>query len=327
MLEIVYAILPIFLIIAAGILAERGGLLSASVSMPLSAYVLRLALPALLFRIMAGAEPSELFQGALWGSLIGAQVISYGIGYAGDRILKRRGVGPAAVTGMACSSSLTSFVGLPIIMNLLPGNREALVIAGLLTVMPILSIVLGQIQLESMRRREQPEVQGRNLSLCLVLMRAIFTNPLILSMLAGALLCLTGIGLWTPLDRAATLLGATAAPCALFSIGLSMRNQLRVGFAGNSGPILRHQAGVVSVKLLIQPLLTWGLLVLFGVDATLIAVCVIMSATGTAVGSYLVADAYKTVPEECAMSVVLTCAFSLLSLPAFSYLCKALGMI
>jgi predicted permease len=98
MLAIVYAILPIFLIIAAGILADRGGFLSASISAPLSAYVLRFALPTLVFRIMADADPSELFQGALWISLTGVLLITYGIGYAGDRVLKRRGAGPAAVT-------------------------------------------------------------------------------------------------------------------------------------------------------------------------------------------------------------------------------------
>ncbi len=324
MIEILYAILPIFLIIAVGIAADRGGYLPASISLPINAYVLRFALPTLLFRIMADAKPSELFQGKLWVGLMVSQLVAYGIGYAGDLLLKRRGAGPAAVTGMSCSSSLTSFVGLPIIMNLLPGNREALVIAGILTIIPIVTIALGQVQLETLRQRERPGTTG---GLRPVLMRAVFMNPLILSMIAGAFLCLTGIGLWPPLDRAATLVGATAAPCALFSIGLDMRRQLRVGFAGQSGRTLRHQAGIVPVKLLVQPLLAWGLLSLLGVSGMWLAVCVIMSATGTAVGCYLVADTYKTVPEECAMSIVLTCAFSLFTLPAFSYLFKMLEMI
>ena len=121
-------------------------------------------------------------------------------------------------------------------------------------------------------------------------------------------------------------LGVALAGIVL-ALGLDMRRQLRLGFADKNGGTLKRQGGIALVKLVLHPLLTWGLLALCGVSGVWLAVCVIMSGTATAIGCWVVADIYKTVPEESALSVVLTNVFSLLTLPAFAYAFKALQMI
>ncbi len=324
MSDVLFAILPVFLVMFAGLAADRAALLPPASSMALNVYALRLALPVLLLRIMAGAKPAELFQGRIWFGLLSAQLLAYLTGYAGDRFFLRRGRGPAAVTAMSCSSALTVFVGLPIVMNLLPGNREALVIGAILSVVPVLTIALGQVQLDI---ESSKTADGRPAGLRAVLVRAVLLNPLILGMLGGALLCLSGLGLWTPLDRAANLIGMTAAPCALLALGLDARRQIRVGLGSRGDHALTRQAGVALVKLVLHPLLTWGVLALCGISGTWLAVCVIMSGAATAVGCYVVADIYKTVPEESALSVVLTNILSLPTLSAFAYAFSALGML
>ncbi len=324
MTEVLFAMLPVFLILAAGLAADRGAFLPPTSSLVLNVYILRFALPVLLLRIIAGAEPGELFQGRLWFGLLATQFTAYGLGYAWDFFLARRGHGPAVITAMSCSCCLSAFVGLPVIMNLLPGNREAMVMAAILSITPTVGIAVAQMQLDIQKMSGGSAKTGE---LWRIPLRALFLNPMVLGMLGGVALCLAGTGLWVPLDRAAAMVGNTAAPCALLSLGLEIRNKLRAGFAAKGARKGRHQAGIALVKLLAHPLLTWGLLALCGVDGVWLAVCVIMSGTGTAVGSYVVADLYKIVPEESALSVVITISLSLITLSAFAYAFKAMGFI
>ena len=317
------AILPIFLLIGVGMIADKCRFLPDNLSSMLSAYVLRLALPILLLRIIGSADLGDLARGDFWFALLLAQVVVYLMGYLGDLTFARRGKGPAAVTALGCSCCNAAFLGLPIIASLLPNNPEALLAAGIATVTPSISMVPGQVTLEFLRQKEQ---QSAQVGIGTLLIRAFLHNPIFMGLLSGVVLCLSGIGLWAPLDRTAELIGQTCGPCALVALGLDMRSRMGVAMRAEAHAF-RVPLGVLLVKLVIHPLLAWLLLAVCGVSGLWLAVGVIMAGTATGVAVYMMADYYQTVPEEGALSVVLTNGLNLFTLSIFAFIFRLMGAI
>lgn len=325
-IEVLFAIVPVFLLIAIGMGLDIKGYLPPATSGVLSVYVLRLALPLLIMQVLASADPHDVARWGFWIALLAAQIAVYLLGYGGDLLFARRGQGPAVVTGMACSCCNAAFLGLPIVANLLPGNQEALLIAGIATVTPSVIMAIAQTHLDVLAQAHKPG-GAQSGGVWKVLRRALLFNPLLLALAAGVLLCASGLGLWPPLDRAARMIGATSAPCMLLALGLDMRNKLRVALRAAGGHKVLRQVGVTSVKLIVHPLLAWGLMLLCGVEGMWLAIGVIMAGTATAVGAYVVAEVYAAVPEESALTVVLSNAASLVTMSVFSYLFKVWGLI
>ena len=338
MLDVFFAILPIFLVIGFGLIADRLELLPAPSSSLLSLYVLRLALPVMLFRIMAGADPAQMLRGGFWAGLFVSQFFVYGLGYGVERLLARRGKGEAVTTALSCSSGIAAFIGLPVVQFLLPGNNEALLAAGLAAIMPSMGMAVGQVHYEVIKEEASgvpapasTSSHGGSASsrppVWAILFRAIFRNPLIIALAAGSLLGLTGLGLWGPLDRTAAFIGSTSAPCVLLALGLDLRSKLRLALRASGGNMAVRQAGVSVAKLLVHPLLAWGIMHVLGVTGLWLAVGVIMSATSTAVGAYALAEVYGQVSEEAAFSVVITSGLSLFTMSGFAYAFRAAGWI
>ena len=322
MLEVLLSIVPVFLIIGVGTVVDRFHFLPAGSSSVLSAYLLRLGMPLVLLHIMAGADPATLTQAGYWIALIAAQGVVYAAGYGADVLLARRGQGPAAMTALASSCCNAAFLGLAIIGSLFPGNAEAMIAAGIATITPAIVLVTGQVHLEILRQRKEGQSRGVGP----ILVKSLLMNPMLWGISLGIVLCVTGIGLWDPLARAVGLVGSTCAPCALLALGLDMRARLNVAMKAK-GHVALHQAGVISLKLIVHPLLAWALLALLGVSGLWLAVGVLMAGTASAVAVYMVGEYYRTAPEECAFSVVLTNCLNLFTMAGFAYAFRVLGYV
>ena len=87
--------------------------------------------------------------------------------------------------------------------------------------------------------------------------RQIVLNPLIMSAAAGALVAALHIQLPVAVDRTLLFLQNAAAPTALFVLGVTvaLRPFDRVPW---------EVPGVIAIKLLIHPLIVFGLMLLFG---------------------------------------------------------------
>lgn len=147
-MEAFYAVLPVFLLIAVGAAVHMTDVLPENTGAAMGLYVLKLALPVLMLHILAGASRLDLAHGGFWLGVIGAQMLCYLLGYVVDRLFSRRGTGPAIISGLACSASNTAFVGLPIVASLLPGNHEAMVVAGLAALTPNVVVIMAQVRMD-----------------------------------------------------------------------------------------------------------------------------------------------------------------------------------
>lgn len=326
MLEAFFAVIPIFLIIGLGVLLRARDVLPEGSGPMLGVYVLKLALPLLILHILAGARPQDLAHGGFWLGVIGSQLIVYALGYWGDRLFCRRGAGPAVISALSCSACNTAFVGLPIVTNLLPGNQEALLIAGLATLTTNIVIIIGQARLD-LAANAAGRDGGSGCKFATLLRVFVLGNPILLATLAGASLSLSGLGLWQPLDRTISLVGYTAAPCMLLALGLDLRQKLVLAMGRAQGHAALRQTWLVSCKLLLHPLLCWGIMWMLGISGIWLAIGVLMSATATALIVTVLAEVYGAVPEESALTAVLSNGLSIFTLTGFVWLFMRLGML
>jgi predicted permease len=116
--------------------------------------------------------------------------------------------------------------------------------------------------------------------------RALATNPMLVAPVFGLAWAATGAALPTPVDTFTRILGAAAAPCALFAIGLFL-----VGKPQSEG---RAEVGIIiATKLLILPALTaLALFVLLPVDPVWAKTGLLMAALPTGAGTFVLAQAY-----------------------------------
>ncbi len=115
MLSILSIIAPVFALIACGFVTRRSGALGPHAVSELNRFVMYLALPALLFDVMAHASWSELAQPhfiAAYGLSCG--LIFYGI-VAGS-LLARQTLSSASINGLLGSYANTAYIGFPVLM-------------------------------------------------------------------------------------------------------------------------------------------------------------------------------------------------------------------
>lgn len=323
MLVAFWAVLPVFLIIGMGVFLRARDMLPDSAGKVLGLYVLKLALPLLLLHVMAQADRGTLAHGGFWLGALGAPLGCYALGYLADRLFCRRGAGAAVISGLGCSACNTAFVGLPIVESLFPGNTEALVVAGLMTLTPNVVVILGQVRLDLLNGVTAWE-EGQ--SRAWILFRAlVLGNPILLSTVAGLSLAVAGSGLWAPLDRACALVGFTAAPCMLVALGLDLGQKLRLALTRSAGHAFWRQAWLVGCKLVLCPLLCWLIMAPLGVEPLWLGVGVLMSATGTALVASVLAQVYNALPEEAAFTAVLSNGASLVTLTLCILLLQSSG--
>lgn len=322
MLDSLILILPLFLILGFGVVLDIAGVLPKQTGSVIGGYVLYVALPILLLHILAGSSMDDILHGGFWAGLLAAQVIIYLLVYAGEFFLGRRGHGPAAAIAISSSCSNVAFIGLPVVLSLMPGNREAMIAAGLAVITPNVVFIPCQIEMEFLKR-----TGGDSSGILGKLAKSVFLNPLMMGIFIGFALGATGIGLWLPLDKAAEMVGNTTAPCMLLALGLDLREKLRVGLSDNWRARLPRISIVTVVKLVINPILAWGLLSLFGVTGTWLAVGVIQSGTATALITYVIAEVYGHVSEEVAMIAVVTNVLNLATLTIIAGILRSQGLM
>lgn len=322
MIDSLILILPVFLILAFGVVLDIFSVLPKQTGSVIGGYVLYVALPILLIHILADASLADMLRGGFWAGLLIAQALLYICMYAAEFFIGRRGHGPAAALGMASSCSNMAFIGMPVVMVLFPGNNEALVAAGLAAITPSIVCIPSQIQMEYMKASgsESGSTVGR-------LVRSILFNPLMVGTIVGFAIGASGAGLWQPLDRAAEMVGNTTAPCMLLALGLDLRDKVRVAMTGNWRARMPRITAVTVAKLVINPFLAWALLSYFGVSGIWLAVGVIQSGTATALVTYVIAEIYGHVSEEVAMIAVVSNVLNLASLTILTGILRAQGLM
>ena len=305
MLAILSLVLPVFALIASGYLARRTGVIGRTAVSELNRVVVYLALPALLFDVMAHAEPGELAQpGFIAAFGLACGIVFYGT--LGLGLLAGRPLAEASLDGLNGSYANTAYMGFPVLLMLFGSDSLVPVtIASILTVCVLFAsaIVLIEVGINSERRP---------LRLAGKVTRSLIRNPLLIAPVAGLLYGQTGLGLPVAAESFLKLLGGAASPLALVVIGLFLAEPRAVGARE-----VRASAGLALTKLVAQPALTWGLAILMGVPPQLAAMAVLLAAMPTGTGPFMLAEFYK-LPAVVTSAVILVSTLgALVTLPLF----------
>jgi len=295
-------LVPIFGLMALGFAAARAGLIDEAGARGLVLFVFNFSIPALLLTSMAGLEfPDDPDWSFLVAFYAGSFVV-YGLGLLAGRVLFGRPLREQAIFAMGSAFSNLVLIGIPVVLTALgpEASLPMLAIIGLhsATFMP-LTVLLIQAD------GAGGTTAGRRL---LALAVDVMRNPIILGIVAGLLVNLTGVVLWVPAASILDFLGAAAVPCALFAMGASLAS---ISLTGDPGPGLV----VSALKLIGHPLAVWAIAVpLLGAGGLAVKVAVVMAAMPSAVNVYLFGERYRAAPGVAARTVFFTTVGSAVSL-------------
>ena len=293
-------ILPVFLIISLGWLARWRGYFGDEAVDALMRYAQNIAAPILLGVSIYGMNLGTAFQpGLLLSFYIGA-FSAFALGIAGARALGRPGQDAVAI-GFACLFSNSLLLGVAI-------TERAYGTAGLAGNFAIISIhspimyTLGIVAMELTRSR------GQNLPLHRLtrqIGRSILTQPLIIGILTGFAVNLSGLTLPGFAFDGLKMIAGTTIPTALFGLGGVL---FRYRPEGDGLAI----ALVVAASLGVHPIIAWTLgTQVFALDAPALRSAVITAAMAPGVNAYLFAHMYGVAKRVAASAVLIATGLSI----------------
>lgn len=238
---------PIFVLIAAGYVAFRRNVLQPDHARGLGAFVLNFALPALIVRALAGRPASEIFNAPYLAAYGGASLVVFALVFGVARYARGRGLTESAMQALGATASNSGFIGYPVaalVLGQIAGVALSLNMMFENFILIPLALALGEAG--------KGEARGLAENLRATLLR-LARNPLILAIVAGSAISLSGAALPTPLGRAIDMLANASAAVALFAIGGALVGLSAEGLAADV-------ALVVAGKLILHPLAVFAAL-------------------------------------------------------------------
>jgi predicted permease len=246
---------PFFVLVLLGWGAARSRLLPLHGLSALTVFVLFFGLPAMLFRLGAS--------GALHQPGLGWLLLSYGVGgvslmVAGLWWAQRQGLSrrDGGLVALVIAFPNTGFLGLPLLTGLLGPQAAGPVAATLIIdVLLLSSLCLAWAHSQPVEPDTPNDSAWRAAQASL---KGALRNPLLWSMALGMAWAETGQPVPTVLDTTLKLLGQSATPAALFTLGgILARGQMQPGPAHRVVP-LSALWGPTVLKLVAHPLLVLG---------------------------------------------------------------------
>ncbi|UYN94249.1 MAG: AEC family transporter [Enhydrobacter sp.] len=295
---------PIFAVVLVGYLAGRWRILGGEATGALNAFVSWFALPVLFFGTLARTPVRSVLDPGLIAGFGAAVLATFALGMLASRLVARGGLAAMSLGGIAASWGNVGYMGVPLCLAAfgeagLPPAMLAVIVTA------VISMVFGVMLIEL-------EVAAGHGPIRTFLRAAwnVARNPLPVSIALGLAWSAAGLALPTPVEKWIDLLGAAAAPCALFAIGLFLSDK-----SVRSGLV---EAGLVTViKLVIQPLAAFAILPFF-VDMRSVPgqAALLMAATPTAANAFVLARQFSISVEQNSAAVLLSTAFSVVTVSA-----------
>lgn len=286
--EIVTLALPFFGIVLAGYLCGKLRAIPEAGLAWMDFFVIYVALPCLLFRIISQTPFDQLAQPKFVAATTLSTVCVFVIGF-GLAALFRAQPRERAMAGLISGYGNLGYLGLPLALAVL-GAEAAAPLALILCFDNMLLFVIVPILMSA------SPTGDRGLA---VIARRVAGHPFLVGTVLGGI---AAAWHWSPppaLDRAMAMLQSATAPCSLFTLGVSLA--LR--------PFQRLPTEVpwlVGVKLLVHPCLSVGLVLLIGgFPAHWVESAVLMAAMPPALNIFMVARQYQNWVEHASSSVLM----------------------
>jgi malonate transporter and related proteins len=296
--------LPVFAVILAGYGAGYFGIMGPASSETLNRFVFYGALPPLLFVSLATVEPDAIFNwpfiGAYLGGILAVSLISLIL----SKFVFGLDLPSASIQGMTAIFGNTGYMGIP--LATVAFGPEAVLPAAIATVINsalIIGIVTALVEIG------QNKAQG--MTIARDVLRALVRNPLLMASLAGIVVSVFDVPLAKPIETFARILGGAAGPGALFAIGLFLVGR---SFRGHTAEV----AAMVWLKLMVQPLVTWGLVaIFFPMDPLWAGMVILLAALPSGANVFVLAQRYNTYVDQSSAAIMFSTCLSVVSVAFF----------
>ena len=307
-------VMPLVIIIAMGNILKRRGFYSAADIAALSKTLYWVILPLLLFRTTYISGTEVLTQPNLLISVNVCYIATIALSWGGAAFFAHKDdIRRVAVSVFSDFRSNNIYLGFPVVQLAMgeTGLHLASIYIAVSTIFfQVLSIGAGELALNGRLTAKSFAAMGRRLG----------KNPLVISCVAGVLAALAHVPIHFVLDETMKLVSGAATAVALLALG----GTLDISRMSRVVEIIRRTWFDIIIKIIVNPLLMWGALILFPVDSELLKVTVMLSSMPCAVNCFIIAKGMGMDGEYAADLVASTTLLGILSIPAWAY---ALGIV
>ena len=302
MTAIVDSFFPLLALILLGWFLRRRSLLGAAAARELTAFVVWLALPSLLFEAIAGASWQQLWQPRFVIAYAGAMVATFVLTFWW--LPKAQPFADRCLDCFGATYANSGFIGIPLSVLLL--GKEALIPATIATLLTaVLLFAVGIVMLEL-----GAGSHTRPIASIAKAARAVARNPLVVATLLGGLWSASGWAMPQAPHRLLELLSGAAGPCALVSIGALLAQPAPAG--GTAAPL----APIVVAKLVVLPAICALLAIeVFALPPVWAITAVLLNALPTGTGPFMLAEFYGRDVARASRIMFVTTMLSLVSVP------------
>ncbi|MBZ8119734.1 AEC family transporter [Roseovarius sp. LXJ103] len=293
-------ILPVFVVIGAGYLAVWKGWFSEAGVDGLMRFTQNFAIPCLLFLALTRLDLGQVFDWRLLTAFYTGAFGGFCLGLLGARFIFGRGWEDSIAIGFCCLFSNSVLLGLPLTERAYGADALSANFAIIALHSPFCYGV-GITAMELARARGAPGGQ-----VAVKVLKAMFSNALIIGIVLGLMVNLSGLPLPEFLRDGFTLLAAAALPAALFGLGGVL---VRYRPEGDLRVILY----VCAVALVAHPAITLTLGGALEVSDAAMRSAVITAAMSPGVNAYIFANMYGAARRVAASAVLIGTALSVLS--------------
>lgn len=296
-------IFPIFALVFSGWALCRSGIVSEHATTEMNKFVVFLALPALLFDIIANSNWETLWQPdfilCLSLSTFGLMAVVYTL-----QCYRKKPAANSAMLAINASYANNGFMGFPLMLSIFGDSAlTPTLIATIITV--CVHFAVGMILVEvGLQAKAHP------VKLFRIVGFRVIKNPLILAPLVASIFPSFELAVPSSAQTFLDLLGSAAAPCALITVGLFLGSQPRGQKVINSTIAL-----LTSLKLIVHPLITWLLAFYVFEFSVFTTYClVLLTALPTGTGPFMLAKFYNLEPTTTSGTILLSTALSPITL-------------
>jgi predicted permease len=301
--------LPLYLLVLVGYLLARFGRMPKAIGESLSRFVFVVAIPALLFAMTSDLARLPPMDGRVLIAYFGACLAVFIVArIAAGRFFGHDGVGQS-VFAMGAIYGNTVMLGLPIAKAAI-GEAAVPSLALVLVTNALLMWTLATVSVQWARGGKA----GRHG--VLKTLRGIATNPVVASILLGTAWSTTRLPLPSALRSTLDLLGQSAVPLALVTVGFGLAAyRIREGLA--------QAVAMTGLKLIALPLVVWLIALLVGLPAIETRVVILLSSISVGVNAYLMAREFKALEAPVGTALLLSTVSSAVTVPLLLLLSAA----
>ncbi len=302
-------VFPLLMMMAAGFLARRLGVVNEDAARRFNACVFKLFLPLLLCFNIVDTQVGAAFDTRTLVYALITTALCFGVLFlAVPRLCHDRASCGVLIQGIARSNY--AIFGIPLVLMMYPEADTSIAVMMVVVVVPVFN-VLSTIALMVFN--------GHSTSFGRIL-KGVLLNPLILGTLAGFVMWRCHIALPAMVEKPLRQLGSIATPLALFILGAS----LDFGKARANWKLL-----TISVvgRLVVVPLVFLSAAVALGIRDVSLAALIAVYASPTSVSSFPMAQQMGGNGDLAGAQVVFTTVFSVLTVFLWVFALKSFGFL